>query len=29
VTDTEAQETIAGFGVARYGEPLFVPDATP
>jgi tungstate transport system substrate-binding protein len=29
VTDAEAQETIAGFGVDRYGEPLFVPDATP
>jgi tungstate transport system substrate-binding protein len=29
VTDADAQATIAGFGVDRYGEPLFVPDATP
>ncbi len=27
IVSTEAQEQIAGFGLERYGEPLFTPDA--
>lgn len=29
ITQASAQKAIAGFGVSKYGEPLFVPDAKP